>query len=297
MSIDHRNKENAPPRVHHTREYVKWLSVSSALLGFLILLLIIIVNYRVQYEGLHPDVITKYSPFFLFFSIVCFYLSFSYNVLQQYSLQVYPEKLKLKNKDKTIEVNFSDIKEIKLINQSLFNRLLIIDKSGNKIKIPNCLERIEYIVEKFNSFDSNFWTEDYYHKLRSTLISYDHNLARSNDLFLWQFKFITLICYNLAPIVLIILLFFQDDIIALTERATYSIMMLFLVPLILSTSWPLAPLIVNLISNKKMNENYQGTFRNKRRDVEIEKKTYLKLVPLYIVLVILALAASNLFIK
>ncbi|WP_413581931.1 hypothetical protein [Bdellovibrio sp. HCB288] len=115
---------------------------------------------------------------------------------------IFPDRLQMLGKGKkNIEVNFADIKEVKLSHLPYQGgSFTLVMKDETKYRFTVILERSEYVLEAISSFNPDLLPASSFETYRRTAICADHNYTRINDaLKNWR---MLVVKYMLLPVII-----------------------------------------------------------------------------------------------
>ncbi|WP_413574936.1 hypothetical protein ACLVWU_11860 [Bdellovibrio sp. HCB290] len=187
---------------------------------------------------------------------------------------IFPDRLEMLGKNKkNIEVNFADIKEVKLSHLPYQGgSFTLLMKDGAKYKFTVILERSEYVLEAISSFNPVLLPPASFEGYRRTAICADHNYTRINDaLKNWRMMVVKYLLLPVVVSVVVVLAAPYVGRVSITEDLDNVFRSFTVVNLMLGViCFLVAALYITGITNQALIKDPN----NARRNMELEAKVY-----------------------
>ena len=246
------------------------------------------------------------------YSLIVFYLiashlirRFFFKPLATSIVDVFKDKVRVKNNRKEYEVLFSDIKQVKFKVTFIGGWISLITHSGKKFRFTSVLERPEYLVQALYDYNKDFINENKFKHYIETLVSFDHFQARIYSFFKKEKKYIGSIIFFIPPVLGVLAcylvqkskFFIYDKLSYFFETTSFVILIVTVVVFFFCT---LTEIFIRIRVNKLRAQNLmpdgpsdrrivKKTQEDKRRYVSVENKIYRITAPFYAVCMVLAL--------
>jgi hypothetical protein len=192
------------------------------------------------------------------------------------------DKMIIRRGTKKIEIEYSDIVEIKsIVNKNLGGWFTLILKNKKKHQFTIVLERVEYILEAVIAFNPKLMPDQQYQKLRTQLILSDHGLARMYEMFSKKKRLATFLNLVGIPVVFSTALYFKqshDFIIQSPADYFFDLSVGFLI--FFAIMWGIFSMVMNHVVDKKMMLKLQAS-KEKKRDIVFEERVFKQFIPAY----------------